>query len=169
MRRLTALGALLALMAMLLAAVPATVGGSSDRTILRSNVLVGVPLAYTGAKAPIRGVNGGGLPWVVRSGRVELEQGGSVEVRVRGLVIDPKDPTAIARGIAGTNPAAQFRVLVSCLTADGGTANVLSDPFAASAAGNAEAELRVALPDPCIAPILFVTSPAGAWFASTGG
>ena len=123
-RRLTALGGLLAAL-MLVAAIPAAVGGSS-RTIIRTQVLTGLPLAYTGAKAPIRGVNGGGVPWVIDFGRAEISQGGWLEVKVKGLVIDPNDPTAISRGIAGTNPSATFRALVSCLTAGGGTQNLLS-------------------------------------------
>lgn len=169
-RRLTALGAILAA-ATILVAIPAAVGGSG-RTIIRTQVLTGLPLAYTGTQAPIRGVNGGGLPWVIEFGRVELTQGGWLEVKVKGLVIDPNDPTAISRGIAGVNPSPTFRALVSCLTASGGTQNVLSDPFPATTgpgAGDAEAGLQLTLPDPCIAPILFVTSGGGAWFASTGG
>jgi len=169
-RRLTALGALLAAL-MLVAAIPAAVGGSG-KAIIRTQVLTGLPLAYTGTKAPIRGVNGGGVPWVIGFGRAELAQGGWLEVKVKGLVIDPDDPTAISRGIAGTNPSATFRALVSCLTADGGMQNVLSDPFPATTglgAGDAEAELQLSLPDPCIAPVLFVTSAGGAWFASSGG
>jgi hypothetical protein len=169
-RRLTALGALLAAVA-LLASIPAAVGGS-NRTILRAQVMTGVPLAYTGTKAPIRGVNGGGLPWVIGSARAELSQGGWLELKVKDLVIDPKDPTAIERGIGGTNPSATFRALVSCLTSSGGTENVLSDPFPATTGlrgGDAEVELRLKLPRPCIAPILFVTNAGGAWFATSGG
>jgi len=169
-RRLTALGAVLAAMA-ILATVPAAVGGSS-RTILRSQVMVGLPAAYTGTRAPIRGINGGGLPWVIGFARVELSQGGWLELKVKDLVIDPDDPTAIARGVAGTNPSPVFRAVVSCLTADGGTVIVTSDTFPATTGpwgGDAEAELQLTLPDPCIAPILFVTSAGGAWFAATGG
>jgi hypothetical protein len=169
-RRLKAVGALLAALA-ILATIPAA-GGSGGRTIIRTQVLTGVPLAYTGTKAPIRGVNGGGLPWVLRSGRAELSQGGRLELKVKGLVIDPDDPTAISRGVGGTNPSATFRALVSCLTEAGTTENVLSEPFPATTGlggGNAEAKLHLALPDPCIAPILFVTSAGGAWFASSGG
>jgi hypothetical protein len=169
-RRLTTLGALLAAVA-ILGAIPAAVGGSG-KTIIRSQVLTGLPLAYTGTKAPIRGVNGGGLPWVIDFGRAELAQGGWLELKVKGLVIDPNDPTAISRGVAGVNPSPTFRALVSCLTDAGTTENVLSEPFPATTglgAGDAEAELQLALPDPCIAPILFVTSAGGAWFASSGG
>ena len=169
-RRLMVLGTILAAMAILVT-VPATVGGST-RTILRVQTMVGVPAAYTGTKAPIRGINGGGLPWVIGFARAELSQGGWLELKVKDLVIDPNDPTAIARGVAGTNPSATFRAVVSCLTADGGTMNVQSDAFPATTGlrgGDAEAEAQLTLPDPCIAPILFVTSPGGAWFATTGG
>jgi hypothetical protein len=169
-RRLTAFGTILAAMA-ILAAVPAAVGGST-RAILRTQTMVGLPAAYTGTKAPIRGINGGGLPWVIGAARADLSQGGWLELKVKDLVIDPNDPTAIARGLAGTNPSATFRAVVSCLTADGTTRNVQSDAFPATTGlggGDAEVELQLSLPDPCIAPILFVTSPGGAWFATTGG
>jgi hypothetical protein len=155
----------------MLAAIPAVAGGSG-RTILRTQSMVGVPAALTGTQAPIRGINGGGLPWVVGFARAELAQGGWLEVKVKDLVIDPDDPTAIARGVAGTNPSATFRAVVSCLTATGATMNVQSDPFPATtgpSGGDAEASLQLVLPDPCIAPILFVTSAGGAWFATTGG
>ena len=165
-RRLWALGAILAAL-LIVAAIPAAVGGSG-KTILRGQTLVGVPTAFTGTRAPIRGVNGGGVPWVLDFGRVELSQGGFVSVKVKGLVIDPNAASAAA----GTNPSPVFRVLVSCLNATAGIDNVLSDPFPATTglgAGDAEAELQLAIPDPCIAPIVFVTSNGGSWFASTGG
>jgi hypothetical protein len=34
--------------------------------------------------------------------------------------------------------------------------------------GDARIEARLVLPNPCIAPIVFVTSPTGSWFAVTG-
>ena len=34
-------------------------------TLLEFETMTGVPKAYTGALMPIRGINGGGLPWVV--------------------------------------------------------------------------------------------------------
>jgi hypothetical protein len=165
-RRLWALLAVVAAL-VIVAAIPAAAGGAG-KTILHSQTLVGVPAAFTGTQAPIRGVNGGGLPWVVAFGRVELSQGGWVDVKVKGLVIDP----AAASANAGSNPSPTFRVLVSCLTSAGAISNTLSDPFPATTglgAGNAAAELQLAIPSPCIAPIVFVTSAGGAWFASTGG
>jgi hypothetical protein len=169
-RRLSILGTLAAALA-IVAAMPAAVGGSG-KTILRAQTMVGLPTAYTGTQNPIRGINGGGLPWVVSFARAELSQGGWLDLKVKDLVIDPDDATAIGRGLAGVNPSATFRAVVSCLTASGAIQNVTSDPFPATTGlggGDADVELQLSLPDPCIAPILFVTSPGGAWFASTGG
>ncbi len=140
--------------------------------VLEFSSMVGVPRPYTGATNAIRGVPGGGLPWVISSAEGELKANGKLEVHVSGLVIDPNDPTAISRGVAGTNPSPTFKVIVSCLSKDANgnptTVNVSTDAFEADAAGNSEIEAQVSLPSPCIAPIIFVASPAGAWFAATG-
>jgi len=45
---------------------------------------------------------------------------------------------------------------------------VMTDPVPASAAGDAFIKQQLDLPADCIAPIVMVTSPDGAWFASTG-
>ena len=79
-------------------------------------------------------------------------------------MIDPNDPQAIAANLAGVNPSATFLAVVSCLAADGTTHNVFSDPFPATTGlggGDAKVEVQLTLPQPCIAPIVFVTSPAG--------
>jgi hypothetical protein len=95
---------------------------------------------------------------------------GRIEVRVRGLVL-------AAGPSAGTNPIAQFKAIVSCLTpmtdASSGTlvaatVNRSTNTFPATTTGDADIEDAVSLPSPCIAPIVFVTSPTGAWFSATG-
>jgi hypothetical protein len=99
-----------------------------------------------------------------------LSANGELQVRVRGLVIDPANPTAIQLHLAGINPVPTFKVLVSCLTPTGdpnGTV-ISGGTFPASRAGNMEAETHVTLPSSCIAPLIFVTSPGNAWFAVTG-
>jgi len=169
-RRRSALAAALGAMA-IVALVPAAAGGRTTMMI-EAQSMTGVPAALTVAQAPIRGVNGGGVPWVVGSAKLELSTGGSLELKVRHLVIDPNDPVAISRGIGGTNPIPNFRVLVSCLTSSGATMNVSSDLFPVTTGlggGSGEIETQLALPMPCIAPIVFITSPGGAWFATTGG
>ena len=68
-----------------------------------------------------------------------------------------------------------FRGLVSCLTDSATVVNVPTDLFpattgaATAGGGNAVIEQTLDLPNPCIAPIVFVTSGGGSWFAATGG
>ena len=153
---------------------PTTQVSADGMTILKLGTMVGTPKAYTGAQNPIRGINGGGLPWVISSAQGRLAASGMLTIEVKGLVLDPNDPTVISRGLADQNPIASFRAIVSCKTIDGGTMNVMTDPFPATTGlasmggGNAQVVTTVSLPHPCIAPIIFVTSPGGAWFATTG-
>jgi len=142
---------------------------AKEAKMLEFDSMVGVPQALTGTQSqgPLRGISGGGLPWTIGSAKGELTVGGHLEVKVQGLVL-------AAGANAGSNPIASFRAIVSCLTSDGGFQNVQTDAFpattgpASSGGGNAKIEADVSLPQPCIAPIIFVTSPGGAWFAATG-
>jgi hypothetical protein len=154
------------------AASVSTSAAADQPTILEFNTMTGVPRPYTGATNPIRNLSGGGLPWVIKFAQGELKANGKLEVTVRGLVLDPKDPDVIARGIGGTNPSPTFMAIVSCLSKDTGgnpvTTNVSTAQFPASKTGNAKIEASIQLPKPCIAPIIFITSPTGAWFAANG-
>jgi len=67
-------------------------------SIMEFDTMVGVPKAYTGVSNPIRGTNGGGLPWVIGAAEGRLKQSGDLEVSVTGLVLEPNDPGVIARG-----------------------------------------------------------------------
>lgn len=158
----------LAGLAALLVLAPAALAGDK---ILEFDGMAGVVRPYTGTANPIRGVNGGGLPWVIRSGKGEVKADGRIEVKVRGLVL--ADDPAVPPERRLVNPIANFRALVSCLSTDANgspvTVNVATGDFPATTAGNAEIEAAIELPDPCIAPVVFVTSPGGAWFAATGG
>jgi hypothetical protein len=137
--------------------------------ILEAQTMVGVPAGLTGAQSltPLRGVPGGGIAWTLASGNAELSATGHLEIKVTGLVL-----TAGAN--AGSNPIAAFRGLVSCVNADGTFTNVATDPFpattgaASAGGGNSKIEATISLPSPCIAPIVFVTSAGGSWFAATG-
>jgi hypothetical protein len=125
---------------------------------------------YVGAANPIRGVPGGGLPWAIDEGRGELRVDGKFEVEVEGLVL--LDAPPVPENLRGTNPITDFRAIVSCQTIDGagGAAVeiVLTGLFPATTTGDSSIEATVDLPSPCFAPIVFVTSPGGAWFAVTG-
>ncbi len=104
-----------------------------------------------------RGLTGGGLPWAITSGTGEVDRRGEVEVSVTGLVI-PVAP------FFGTNPVPFFKAILSCITPHG-VVNVSTGNFPASMAGDSTIHGFVRVPHPCKFPILFVTSPTGAWFA----
>jgi hypothetical protein len=159
------------LSALALATTLAVASAASARgtTIMEFNVMAPVAGPFVGSKNPIRGINGGGVEWRLGSAEGELKADGSLELRVTGLVLAP----------TGANPVAMFRATVSCLVNDAThPVNVSTDPVpattgpAAQGGGNARIEARLALPHPCIAPIVFVnngTVPApGQWFAITG-
>ena len=153
--------------------VPVLVSGSPANadpgTILRFDVMTPVTGPYVGTSHPIRMVPGGGLPWMISEGSGSLSRDGRLQVRVHGLVL--ADNSAVPANLRGTNPVADFEAIVSCQTITGGTAtvtNVSTGQFPASPTGNADIKARVKLPKPCIAPVVFVASPGGAWFAATG-
>ena len=134
--------------------------------ILKFDAMVGVPAGLTGIKSqvPLRGISGGGVPWTIAEASGQLRANGHLEITVQGLVL----------ASTGSNPSATFRGLVSCVGSDGSFQNIRTDPFpattglASAGGGNAKIEADLTLPQPCIAPIIFVTSAAGNWFAATG-
>jgi|SRR6187399_1377576 len=139
----------------------------SPNKILEWGTMVGVPSGLTGAQslAPMRGIPGGGVAWTLNRGQGQLKADGDLEIEVDGLVL----------ASTGSNPAAAFRALVSCVNANGTFSNILTtDTFPATlglateGGGDATIETHVTLPSPCIAPIVFVTSGGGSWFAATG-
>jgi hypothetical protein len=146
-----------------------TTASAEPTTILEFHTMAPVTGPFVGAADPQRELSGGGLPWMIDSAQGELQADGRLEVRVRGLVLadDPSVPAAQR----GTNPIPSFRAVVSCLVAQGDSVavdNVATAPAPATPDGNARIEATVALPDHCVAPEIFVTSPTNAWFAVTG-
>ena len=155
------------LLAVALAAPAAFAGRPHD--ILAFETMVGVPNDLTGSQSngPLRGLSGGGIPWMLSRAKGSLDTNGDLKIEVTGLVL-------AAGPNAGSNPIATFKGLVSCVNADGTFTNVSTGTFPATTGpaslggGNADIEATVSLPSPCIAPIVFVTSTGGSWFAATG-
>lgn len=169
MRRFAVLGLGVVFVALMVGALPAS--GAGAPKILEFGTMAPVTGPYVGATSPIRGIAGGGLPWQIQSGKGELFRSGKLEVQVRGLVLLDGDP--VPEAVRGTNPVPTFKAVVSCQTIDANGAasveNVSTPAFPASTSGNASIEAQVSLPDPCIAPIVFVVhGAAGVWFAATG-
>lgn len=139
---------------------------AKEPKILEFDTMVGIPAALTrdASLAPLRGISGGGIPWTLTSAHGELKASGKLEIEVQGLVL----ATTLS------NPSPVFRAIVSCVKSDGTFLNILTDAFpattglASAGGGNSQIETTVALPQPCIAPVIFVTSNGGAWFAATG-
>jgi len=147
----------------------ATTATAQEPKILEFDTMVGTTAGLTGAQsqASLRGINGGGIPWMLTSAHGELKTSGKLEIQVVGLVL-------AAGTNAGSNPSAVFRGLVSCVKSDGSVQNILTEAFpattglASAGGGNATIATTVSLPQPCLAPIVFVTNNGGAWFAVTG-
>ena len=143
--------------ALSLAAVgSATVLAHDDHRILEFESMTAVTGAAVGPAVNSRGLTGGGLPWVITSGSGAVTRDGHVHVSVTGLVIP---------AFGNTNPVKSFKAIVSCVTRHHMIVNVSTLTFPANGAGDSTINDTVALPRHCSHPILFVTSPGGAWFA----
>jgi len=134
--------------------------------------MYGVDGPFVGDANPIRGVVGDELPWEVASARGRLDTDGHLRIHVRGLVFthDPEVPP----DKQGINDEEDFRALVSCLSEDESqsaitTVNVTTEGFPATPTGDSDIDAMVALPSPCVAPIVFVLSGSeDKWFAVVG-
>ena len=151
-------------------AFQATASGSKEdgQDVLEFDTMAPVVEPFTGSAHPIRGVSGGGLPWELDRARGRLDANGNLSVRVDGLVLARRAPVPPA--LQGTNPIPEFRAIVSCLTPASPDVGELTRTATvpASSDGDARIKAHLSLPDTCIAPIVFVTSPTDAWFAATG-
>jgi hypothetical protein len=141
-----------------------------SHTLLAFATMYGVDGPFIGETNAIRGVIGDELPWEITVGKGSLKTNGHLKVKVRGLVF--KDAPGVPADKIGINDEAEFRALVSCLTEQGTlvvTANVTTGGFPATKSGNADIDAMVTLPNPCVAPIVFVLSGSeDKWFSVAG-
>lgn len=117
----------------------------NSRDLLRSGLVGSMPDGPT-----LSGALPGSAPWVADAdSSIRVRRDGRVDIRIRGLVI----PTAPQNG---TNPVPQVSASVVC----NGTAVTSSTPTTLAvrfdAAGDARILDRVALPSPCLAPVVLV-------------
>jgi hypothetical protein len=167
-RRSISITLVLAVASLLLLVSTSLATAKGGPKMLEFQTMVGVSGVFKGSGTATRGVNGAGLAWTVATAKGELTPAGHLELNVTGLVFAEGANT-------GSNTVTTFRALVSCLDSNAQPVNVSTAPFpattgaASAGGGNAKVEANLTLPDPCIAPIVFVTSPGGAWFTITGG
>jgi len=134
--------------------------------------MYGVDGPFVGATNAIRGIPGDELPWAVAHfirGRLDTE--GNLKIEVRGLVF--ADKPSVPPDLRGKNDEAEFRAVVSCLTelseTEVGTTNVTTVGFPATVNGDSDIDAHVVLPNPCVAPDVFVIAGSeDKWFAVTG-
>ena len=142
-------------------------------TILKFDTMYGVDGPLLGETNAMRGVVGDEAPWTIAHLAVgRLDTSGRLMILVRGLVF-ADDPDLVPPELIGKNDEDTFRGLVSCLTEDGRggivNASVTTDGFKADADGNSFIDQKLVLPNPCIAPIVFVMAGSeDKWFAVTG-
>lgn len=163
--RLAVLG--LSLAAWGLASAPAN--ADEPKMIIGFKTLYGVDGPFVDNDV-IRGVVGDELPWKVEKARGSLDSDGHLSVKVKGLVFT--DDPSVPPELQGINDEETFRALVSCLTEEGDAVivrNVVTVPFPATPEGDSQIKTTLELPNPCVAPIVFVLSGSeDKWFAVTG-
>jgi hypothetical protein len=140
------------------------------QTLLQFGKMFGVDGAFVGNANPVDDIPGDELPWEISSARGQLDTEGDLFLAVRGIVF--KDDPSVPPALRGINDETEFRAAVSCLTDQGGQvvrSNVITAGFPANKQGDSVIDAHVALPDPCIAPAVFVLAGSeNKWFAVTG-
>ena len=145
-------------------------GGSKGRVILSFSGMYGVNGPFIGATNAIRGVDGDELPWIVKSAKGSLTSSGKLSINIKGLVF----PAAVGvpPELQGTNDEPAFRAIVSCLAVNGAAVvenNQITQGFPATTTGNAKIKAQLTLPQPCVAPIVFIVgADEELWFVTTG-
>ncbi len=111
----------------------------------------------------IAGIVPGSLPWVLKSGQVNLSKGGLLEASIGGLLFGPGAP---AKLVGTTGPIKQ--VFASLVCANGPV--VSTNPVALSKKGDAHIHQRISLPAQCVGPIVLIRASldGGPWLAVSG-
>lgn len=140
------------------------------RLLLSFGTMFGVDGAFVGSTNPVDDIPGDELPWEIARTFGTLDTDGNLFVIVRGLVF--KDDPSVPEELRGINDEDEFRAAVSCLTEANDAvsrSNVVSDGFPANLRGNSLIFAHLELPDPCIAPAVFILAGSeDKWFAVTG-
>jgi hypothetical protein len=142
-------------------AVPASLARADDEVEAK---MVACP-----TKAAIGDVQSCGKVWKLRSGEVELDGDGSVDAKVKGLVLD--DPsTGEFNGTPDGVDAVALALL--CAGPDGHKVAAQTEPVPLSKKGDAQIRAKLSLPGRCIAPIIVLREryegKIGGWLAATG-
>jgi hypothetical protein len=158
--------------ASLIAFSPSSGAGShSVRRLLGFHTMYAVDGPFLGATNAIDTVAGDDLPWTLGSAKGSIDSSGHVKAQIHGLVFsdDPKVPPELQ----GLNDEPRFRLVLTCLSEDENEGlamrKVSTDGFVANKLGDCNIDAQIELPNPCIAPVIFITGMDDtAWFAASG-
>src|SRR5262245_40605962 len=144
--------------------------GHHKRELLTFHIMFGVDGAFVGDSNPVAGIPGDELPWEISSARGHLDTDGNLFLRVKGVVF--KDDPSVPENLRGINDEEQFRAAVACMTVQSGQVverDIFTEGFPATPEGDSLIKAHVDLPNPCVAPIMFVLAGSeNKWFAVTG-
>ena len=127
----------------------ATTASAGGRKVLDAS-MAGLPVANT----VLYGLTGGGLPWSIDEGSVQLFADGRLHVEVEGLVLTS----------TGANPVTMGKAVLTCAGAPVAETGLV--PF--SSTGDATIDTVIELPALCQGPAVFFTNSGSRWFAVTG-
>jgi hypothetical protein len=151
-------------------AAPVKASSDSNGNIFQTTTLIGVPVGMTGTTGAIRGVNAGGVPWVVAEGLVTLHADGTIHVVIQGLLI-----TGTGTALDGT--IGPVRGVRASLTCQGTNVTATTGVFPLSSSGDGQIKDIITLPSTCVGPIILIRVGAtasnpgpllGPWIATTG-
>jgi len=170
--RISVLGLLLSLCLSYPAIALDAVNGKPEvpKALIAFRSMYGVERPFVGDENPVDEIPGDELPWEIAKAIGNLDTSGRLALVVRGLVF--KDDPSVPPGLRGINDEEQFRAAVSCLSEDDETVvrrTVVSPGFPASVQGDSTIIAHLDLPNPCLAPTVFVLAGSeDKWFAVTG-
>jgi len=157
------------------------VGSPTGESVMSFTSMAGVDDSFLN-NTVVRGVKGDELPWDVGTVNGSLSTDGHLQLNVTGIVF--ADDPLVPPELRGINDEDEFRAVVSCLTngrhndtgdSPGhghglvGTRNIFTDGFPATRTGDSNMDAMVTLPNPCVAPIIFVVAGSeDKWFSVTG-
>ncbi len=148
-----------------------TVSSAAGPKIINAQVFGNTP------NITIRGVSAAGAPWVVKNGKITLEQNGHLRVRVKGLVIidgalangNPVPPNLVGT----TGGVLMVHAALTCGGPGDGVPFTITptDGVPLDSNGNFEIDAEISIPNVCTQPIVLIRtgtpeSPGG-WIAAS--
>ena len=141
---------------MLVPLVSANISSADGPKVLNVHAIGSTP------NITIRGVVSGGAPWVVKNGKITLDNNGRLKVRVKGLVIGDgalANGNAVPANLIGTTAGVTtVHAALTCGGPGGGVAFTITPTAGVplDADGDFEIDEQISIPDVCAQPIVLI-------------